>query len=703
MLAGRGLCVKYLPGWIERLESVPPARPRPSLEPVVPVDVPAAAGRVHVARTAEEAERIVRMLQAMDVSAISLDSEFGYGAPALPLRNGRPWFDIRAQRPVCFSFAALANGGGGAHLVLGVFDVRQQGVSTVLGELLRLRVPFVFHHSKSELFSLWSLGLDPSLPNIVDTHLAAACLHLGRHHKRAVRRQVGEGEGEAEAGVEQRRKHLLSLTGQCEHYGLVHPHAGAKDHLRDRFLELGDGALGDDLIDYAVADAEFTLRVYCAQQPDILRAGLHAHLHTIEYPFACTNARIEWNGVGVSRVRLDEIRQGAGAAVDHYAAVLADNGVVPPGSRPRFLGLMGKLGLRQLCRRDGRESTAEEVLEAIEGRHPAIRAFRLYQRYRRLSGEEWLRGALIGADGRLHPVHGQLGAATGRNTCRTPNLAGIGKILRPVVVAPPGRALVELDYSQVEVGVAAAEHGDDALIGAYNSGDVYSAMAQRFYARAIPDEHMRMPVEQFKRVHGDLRDRMKTFVLAVLYNIQPPAIAARFGVSLAEASRERERFLDLYPALKQRLMESAELGAVRGYATTVTGLRRLRATSGRADTWTKNAMRNTPIQGSAAVVFKCALIELDRAFRGSSTMLVLPVHDSILIECDEGAVGDVVDLAQMLMCHTLHRYYPALRAKVDVNRADTSCWNKDGRSDTLRRFLDDPDLRFDGLGPRAAH
>ena len=691
--------MKFLGGWGERLDAVPVVPPPQIPVPVVPVNVPALAGRVHVARTAEEADRIVQLLRASDVSVIALDSEFGFSAPSVPLRSGKDWFDIRSQRPVCFSFAALVADGGCSHVVCGVFDVREDGVPAALAEMLRLRVPFVFHHVKSELFSLWSLGLGSDLPNIADTHLAAASLHLGRHHRRAAKRADPAEGVAAEMRADEQHQHLLSLAGQCAHYGLAHPFAGAKDDLRKCFMQLGDSALDADLVDYAIADAEFTLRLHLAQQPDILRAGLHSHLYTVEFPFAVANARIEWNGVAVSGERLEQLRLGATRAAAHYAGVLTSLGVDPPGSRAKFLRLMGQLGLRDLCRRGGRETVEDDVLEAIEHHHPAIRAFRLHQRYRRLVGEEWLRGAIMGADGRLHPAHGQLGAATGRNTCRTPNLAGIGKVFRPVVVAPPGRALIELDCAQIEVGVAAAEHGDEALIAAYNSGDVYAAMAQQFYAHQVPAEHVRLSAAEFKSRHPGLRDRMKTFVLAVLYNIQPPAIATKFDITETEAANERDRFLSLYPSLKRRLVESSDFGAVRGYATMVSGLRRLRPAAGRPDTWTKNFLRNTPIQGSAAVVFKHALVMLDREFRGSSVQLVLPVHDSILIECGAEEVDSVAVLAAMLMRHALRAYYPVLQPKIDINRADTACWNKDGRSDSLQRFLGDPDIAIVDCGP----
>ncbi len=685
--------IRLLPGW-DRVHQVPrPVAVAPA--PIVaPVDVATATSRIHVMRSVDEARDLLRLLQSVPLAAIAMDSEFGYSRDGVPLRSGKTWHDIRSQRPICFSIAALVTDGAENSVLRAVFDVRHEGVAEVLGEVLRIRVPFVFHHVKPELFSLWSLGLDPDLPNVYDTFLAAACLHLGRHHKRSVPAlEIGD-QIRAEVDKARAHAHLLSLRGQCEHYDLPYSFADSKDDLRERFLRLGDRPLDELLIGYSAADAEWTLRLYLAQQPDVLLAGMHAHLHQVEFPFALANARIEWNGVAVAPDRLARLRQGAKQAVSHYAQVLHRYGVDPPGSRSEFLHLMDKVGLRHLCRRSGKDSVEDEVLEAIQHQHPAVRAYRLHKRYQRLAAEEWLGGALTGADGRLHPDHGQLGAATGRNVCRRPNLAGIGKIFRPVVIAPPGRALVELDYAQIEVGVAATEHDDPDLIDAYNSGDVYAAMAQRFFVAELGGAERACTPREFKRLKPELRDRMKTFVLAVLYNIQPPAIAARFAITEAQAAAERERFLGLYPTLKRRLSESADYGAVRGFASTVSGLRRLRPSPGRPDSWTKNFLRNTPIQGSAAAVFKLALVLLDREFRRSSTLLVLPVHDSILIECDLADVDRVAKRAVDLMSLALRTYYPKLQPRVDVNKADMSCWNKDGRSDSLDRFLQDPDIRI---------
>ena len=75
------------------------------------------------------------------------------------------------------------------------------------------------------------------------------------------------------------------------------------------------------------------------------------------------------------------------------------------------------------------------------------------------------------------------------------------------MTAPPGRALFEADFARIEVGVAAAVHSDRDLIEAYNAGDVYAAMAQRFYAAQLTEEERSLPPEEFKRRRAELRTK----------------------------------------------------------------------------------------------------------------------------------------------------------------------------------------------------
>lgn len=646
--------MKLLGRWAEVLEAAQARAERRLL--VVRPDLSRAASEVRVVTTTEGAAELAREVRTAALSALA----FAFASTG----------DLRFQKPRAAAVAAWATDGT---IFAAVLDLGADGVPAALEAILGARVPLVFHDCKPALFALWALGLDPVVPSLYDTRLAGACLHLGVHHPRRLgcppEQPASEAVRQREA-LEAERRGLLSLEGQCAHYGVALPipprATGTIPRVEARTL---------------AARAIWVVHVYVAQQQDLVRRGLHGHLYAIEFPFAVANARMEWRGVHVDTTRLERLRAASDRAARHFATKLRSFGVNPPGS-PEALRRVVRLNLGPL---------EDDALRRAEGDHPAIRAFRLHRRYSRLARQRWP----VGPDGRVHAEHRQLAAATGRNGCRNPNVVGVGRVLRPVVTAPPGRALVELDYAQIEVGVAAAEHGDRELIAAYNEGDAYATAAQRFYAEELSEADRSMAPLEFRKRHAELREAMKPFVLALLYGGGAETVAAQFGISEAEASRRIERFLGLFPRLSLGLLEDEEYGLARGYASVVTGLRR-DVLSSAPEGWTRNWLRNTPVQGGATVVFKKVVIELDRAFLGADCWLVLPIHDAVLIECPANEIDAVAERARAIMEDALRAFYPVLEPRVEVNKAHPECWNKDGHADSLERFLDDPDFSFGG-------
>ena len=175
-------------------------------------------------------------------------------------------------------------------------------------------------------------------------------------------------------------------------------------------------------------------------------------------------------------------------------------------------------------------------------------------------------------------------------------------------------------------------------------------------------------------------------MLAVLYNMQAQAVADRFGIPLGDAERQRQAFLDCYPSIKSAMVSIVEDGRARGYAAIIGGLRRRISAGPKA----VNQLINTPIQAGAGVVFREAVVRLYQHFKGSTTKLILPVHDAVLFECDIDNLGPVGREASEIMKDTVRKYYPVLSPRVDINDAASHCWNKDGHSDSLDRFLADP-------------
>lgn len=655
------------------------------------------AMRDHILLTAEEAHALIDTLYRLPIGAIAIDTEYRFTAPGVPLRGGGVWHDPTTLDPLILTGTVWVPEEGQAIRFL--FDLRAPGMATAVEHLLRMHTVFIAHNIKAELHCLWAFGLEPVLAQTYDTFVAARALLMGRGHPSiALKRHAQDTEDWGRlTEAEDQLTSLLSLAGQCEAYALPHPYAGGKAALQSSFLDHPRAApFSQTQIKYALADAEMTLRLYLAQQQDILAAGLHNHLHSVEFPFAEANARMEYDGVPVDPKRLSELATGLVNAVAHHRSLLNEMGLMDPGSSNQVVEFLCRRGWRDRITLRDKLTSRDETLEKLEALDPAIQHIRLFRRYRSLLNGQLLTGELIGSDGRFHPNHRHLGAETGRSTCSAPNLVGLSRAFRPVITAPEGQAIIEADFSQIEVGIAAAEFNDSALIEAFNSGDVYSSIARTFYWETLAADEQGMALSEFKKVRSDLRDRIKVLVLGVIYGMQDQAVADRFGVPLIEARRQRQAFLDRYSGLRAASERAATDGRIRSYAPILGGLRRHVSNGPKA----ANQHTNTPIQAAAGVVFRKAVVDLYRHFRGTSVKLILPVHDAVVVECAAGDVEAVrADLAR-IMCSAVRAYYPALDVKVDVNDHDMSCWNKDGDTSALQTFL--AQSLANGVGVHAA-
>jgi DNA polymerase-1 len=134
---------------------------------------------------------------------------------------------------------------------------------------------------------------------------------------------------------------------------------------------------------------------------------------------------------------------------------------------------------------------------------------------------------------------------------------------------------------------------------------------------------------------------------------------------------------------------------MRGYAATSTGLRRHRASRHASpSTWERNWLTNHPVQGSAAVVFKAAGNRLDRLYRRYDAWMLIALHDELVFEAPLDVLGVVAELTGDVMCQEVEVHFPVLRPRVEVNIHDPACWNKDGHSDSVDRWIEDPMYRL---------
>jgi DNA polymerase-1 len=631
------------------------------------------AGAIHTIDTADDAEAWAERLHNEPVAMMGIDTEFAFDRPSVILRNGKEVTDVRSVRPLVCTIAAWCASGGnceaGGHLIRLLVDLRRSDVYPGLRRLFDLHVPWVAHSAKAELHCLWWCGIEPAEHLLMDTYITASCLHLGRFHKR---QRVADAE-EAIARtrkLEEKSAHITSLVGQCEHYHLRYPFSKElKNDLRKRFSRLSpDDRLDDLLKGYAMADAEFALRLHLAQAADVHRFGLTSHLAVVEWPLVGAIARMERVGMPINHQRMHKYRELCRSIAEHMSGCLREQGI-KPGSRDSFLKAMESAGV--LCHfvRNGKYSTQKEVLRDCEHKnlHPAIRQFRLYRYFQKLAQDELLAGLLVSPDDRLRCSLDQIRSVSGRISSSRPNLIGLDQRLRPCFAAPAGLVMIELDYSQKEVGVAGAEWHDAGLMDQFNRGDSYAGMAQVFYATDLTESERAMPPEEFKKAKPKLRKKIKTLVLGILYGSGPAGIASSFGCSIEHAEAELTRFFDCFPNVRDGANQAVRSSLCRGYGLTLTGLRRFIE---KGNNRFKNAMRNHPIQGGSAAIFKTALLRIDAHFRETQTQLLLPRHDSILLLTPKGTEDEVIAICKVIMIQAIREKFPRLHPRVDDKSGD---------------------------------
>ncbi len=664
---------------------------------VVPVNVKYYAEEIHLVENATTAAAMLEVARQRPLSYVAIDTEFSYGSPGIlmkknPDRDFR-WHDPRSVLPLLLAVVLVEAKGSSATAYQFAVDMRSEAARPALQQLLEMRLPFVGHYLQAELCCLWQLGLPT--PSITwDTWVAEKSFCLGLHHARYSRQEPDNAPNDSRAstGVEDSEQFRLSLVFTCLRRDVYHAFAPEKMRLQQAFLNHPlDKAFSQEQIHYALSDALAAAELYPIQVQLAVNSGCLRHLETIEMPWAVTNSRMIWDGIRVDPGRIADLKAACQQHVSSLEAELAAQGLENVLSSKQVHKLMDRLGLLQCFQKGQKYTFDDKHLEAAENQHPVIAQIRTLRKVKRLLSDQLLTGQLVGADGRLHPDHRQLGSHSGRNSMRWPNIGGVGRALRPLVVPEPGNAIGEVDLSQIEVGIAAAFYGDLTLINMFNSCDVYSAMARQFFTTDLDEQAKKLPDEEFKRRFRLLRDRMKVYTLGIIYGITPHGLSVQLNITPRQATGERERFLGMFPDLAAALEEASAYGVLRGFAYICSGLRRYRAESGSASQWESNWLRNTPVQGSAGVVFKVAGNRLRLRYQHWGAKLILPLHDAFIFECPRQHLERVAKTTAEVMRSTVQEYFSGLDPHVDINIDHPDCWNKDGKHRSLRLWMLNPE------------
>jgi DNA polymerase I len=566
-----------------------------------------------------------------------------------------------------------------------VVDLRKPKVIPILREIFSLPVCFLGHNLKNTLFSLWKLQLEPPR-QLWDSFICEEALELGLYHWKYHARKDMDLPQEIQAKKELKEHRAVnhSLERICQRHGI--PCGGNRSKALIKRLEKQSKwkPLEEGDLKTAAERATLAGKLYFFQVQKAEINGILSHLLTIEMPYVKTNAAIEWEGVRIDEKRRVLNRKHCKKLLKKLEKALAEYDISVPPKDQDLKNLFKKAGILDKFKIDGKISFEKAILKENKGAHPAIPVILSLNRLNSVLNSKILKGKH--SNNRLYPQYNQLGTDTGRLTSKNPNIMGLNRVLRPLIIPRDGRLIGEADWSQVEIGILAALYRDKALIDMFNTGDVYSEMAKVFYKNEIDPADLRLSGRKFKKKYPKQRQTMKTCILAVIYGMTPKSLAKSLECSVTEARHLHQNVIAMISKFES-IKAIVQWSGVRGYASTLTNLHRNRKNTGKATDWEKRWLLNYPIQGTGAAIFKATANRLVPLYRPLDAKIIIPLHDSFVFEAPKCNFKKVTRLTKKIMKDTFQEFFPVLKPRVEINANAPLCWNRGGEVDLLNRWV----------------
>ncbi len=423
---------------------------------------------------------------------------------------------------------------------------------------------------------------------------------------------------------------------------------------------------------YGAEDADFTLKLAQAQQKS--DDGHLKDLFALEMKVLPILALMELTGIHLDTATLHaynkELTEGIAAAEQAiYKEVGHEFNIASPKQLQTVL--FEERGLKAGKKTKTGYSTDTSVLEELAFEDPVPKMILEYREMAKLKSTyvEAL-PKLVDDQGRIHTDFVQTGTATGRLSCREPNLQNIpvrneaGRRIRSAFTAPEGKVLISADYSQIELVVLAHLSGDKNMSQSFIDGtDVHKATAALIYGVA-PDA-----------VTADMRRTAKTINFGVIYGMSAFRLARDLGISRTQAAQFIDNYFAQYSSVDSFIKDTIRKAEESGYVETLFGRRRPIMNINSRNKLEKSAAEriavNTPVQGSAADIVKTAMLAVSEAIAKtkSPAHLLLQVHDELIFECpdDQATIDATIALIKDKMENAVKLNVP-LRVSIEYGK-----------------------------------
>lgn len=273
----------------------------------------------------------------------------------------------------------------------------------------------------------------------------------------------------------------------------------------------------------------------------------------------------------------------------------------------------------------------------------------------------------VGSDGRVRPFMNIYKSQSSRSQPSSTSFMFLKAAwMRALVTPDKGRANGGIDWSSQEFLIAGYESGDQNMVEAYFSGDVYLWFGKK--CKKIPEEAT-------KQSHKELRDRFKSTVLGIMYLMGAKSLSYKIQGDTGQSCSEEEaqEYIDFFDKIFSDYSK---------YRTDVHRLYKRRGYLILPDGWTlwganpnDRSVKNCPIQGAGACIMRKSV-----AFAQDAGLEIpFSLHDALYMESDTEHILHNMDVLAWAMDEGFRYYYQGKRPAM----LEGSIWSQDFPNEDL--------------------
>lgn len=531
------------------------------------------------------------------------------------------------------------------------------------------------------------------LNNIYDTFLAECILTNGLEDK-----SIG-------------LKRELSLEALAKKYCNVK----LDKSVRNQFHKIRGTPFTDNQIVYGSGDVQYLFKIKELQEIEIAKYLLENVLD-LENKACLALADIEYNGMLFNPTEWIKLAEKAENNIKKYQVELDDLVLQEPKLK-KFVKKSEQLGMFDIVDRKVSinwdsptqmqkvfkdlglelESSSEKEIQKYQYEYTLVKKFIDYKKDSKLVttyGKDFLR-YINPTTKRIHADFWQIldtyrvscggSKSKNRNSVNLQNLPAKNEYLN-CFIAEPGFKIIGIDYAAQEARIAACGSKDTMWLNTFKEGkDLHSEVCKMMFN--IDDFLVRTKPDFLRG--KTYRDVAKTINFGVLFGMSKFKLSNTLQISIEEADELIKKYFKATKELKSYLDRCSNYGIKNGYIRSFkpySGIRFFPQWKEGLDNKKDfkivgeitRASYNTPIQATAALMTKLALVKLRKYIIDNNledlVSIVHVVHDAIYTECKEEYSKDFSDIQSKIMIEAGEEFNLELPMDTDVTITDF--WSK---------------------------